>query len=134
MTCTWLIGFFITGLADVLHTGMTPFADITLLSFNTALSVPMQMVLAIIFLREVFIWRYDVPALILILSGSAWIILTANFTEVDLTVEILKSHLSSIKAIIFLVSVFTLMIITHFIEKRLLRNLALFEQAVEQWL
>ena len=87
----------------------------------------MQMVLAIIFLREVFIWRYDVPALILILSGSSWIIITANFTEVDLTVEILKSHLSSIKAIIFLVSVFTLMIITHFIEKRLLRNLAQFE-------
>ena len=120
MTGTWFIGFFITGLADVLHTGMTPFADITLLTFNTAMAVPMQMFLAILFLREVFIFRYDVPALILILSGSTWIILTANFTEVDLTVDILKSHLTSVKAIIFLVFVFTLMIITHFVEKKLL--------------
>ena len=106
---------------------MTPFANITLLSFNTAMAVLMQMGLAILFLREVFIWRYDLPALFLILAGSSWIILTAKFSEDDLNVEILQSHLSSAKAILYFVFAFVLLNVTFFVVKRLLRGLAVFE-------
>jgi len=106
---------------------MTPFANITLLSFNTAMAILMQMALAILFLREVFIWRYDLPALFLILMGSTWIILTAKFSEDDLTVDILQSHLSSVKAILYFVFAFVLLNVTFFVVKRLLRGLAEFE-------
>ena len=59
--------------------GVSPFADIVLLSFNAAMAIPIQMILAILFLKEIFIWRYDIPALFFIILGSGFIILTANF-------------------------------------------------------
>ena len=57
---------------------MTPFADIVLLSFNSATAIVIQIILAIVFLNEVFICKYDLPALALIISGSICIILTAR--------------------------------------------------------
>ena len=58
---------------------MTAFADIVLLSFNATTAIIFQVLLSIIFLREVIIWRYDLPALTLFICGSSCIILTANF-------------------------------------------------------
>ena len=75
---------------------MTPFADMVLLSFNAATAILFQVVLARVFLKEVLVWKYDLPALTLIILGSTCIILTANFSEAELTVESLKNDLTSI--------------------------------------
>ena len=92
--------------------GVTPFADIVLLSFNSATAILFQVVLALIFLNEVFICKYDLPALFLIILGSCLLILTANFSEVPNTVEELKHKLSSIKSICFFSFVFLLLNVT----------------------
>ena len=65
--------------------------------------------MALVFLNEVFICKYDLPALILIIFGSSLIILTANFAMVDYSVELLKDNLCSFKSIIFFA--FTLLLL-----------------------
>lgn len=64
-----------------MHAAATPFADIVLLSFNSASAILFQIVLALFFLNEVFICKFDLPALLLIMLGSTCIILTANFSD-----------------------------------------------------
>ena len=113
---------------------MTAFADIILLSFNAATAIIFQVILAITFLREVFLWRYDLPALFLIICGSSCIILTANFQDVPLSVTTLKQHLTSIKSIAFYSFAFSLLTGAFFVQKRMLRCLALFERDAEMYL
>lgn len=80
---------------------MTPFADIVLLSFNSATAIIIQVLMALVFLNEVFICKYDLPALVLIIFGSSLIILSANFAMVDYDVAILKTNLCSVKSLAF---------------------------------
>ena len=82
------------------------------------------MLLAIVFLKEIFIWRYDIPALFFIILGSGFIILTANFQEVEIDVAELKSLLSSPKSIIYFTFVFFLIIATFCVKKRMLAALS----------
>ena len=113
-TCLWVTGFIVSASAGWLHAGKwrldfpvwlifptelignflnlaaTPFADIVLLSFNSATAILFQVFLALCFLNEVLICRYDLPGLFLIISGSACIILTANFSDVESSVAIHK--------------------------------------------
>jgi len=46
-------------------------------------------IFAVVFLKEVCVPKYDFTAIILILAGSAAIILTANFEEVTLSKEVI---------------------------------------------
>lgn len=96
---------------------ITPFADIVLLSFNSATAIIIQVLFALIFLNEVFICKYDLPALILIIFGSSLIILAANFAMVDYTVAILKTHLCSVKSIAFFTFTVCLLYTTIYIVK-----------------
>lgn len=120
-----------------------------LLSFNSATAIVIQVFIATCFLNEVIICRYDLPALFLIIIGSVFIILTANFDEVPSSVASHKEDLTSIKTILYGCLVFVLLNITFFTVKRyvqiafssnffnlisLRRYLALFEQNAEEWL
>ena len=80
---------------------ISPFADIVLLSANSATAIIVQVIMALVFLNEVFICKYDLPALFLILLGSFLIIYTANFTERELSVSTIKENFVSFKSITF---------------------------------
>ena len=100
-TCKWVIGFICSLIAGILHVGrcfrhtflsliyifllffivVTPFVDIVVLSFNSATAILIQVFMAIFFLNEVFICKYDLTALFLIILGSSCLILTANFSQ-----------------------------------------------------
>ena len=112
---------------------MTPFADIVLLSFNSATAIVIQIILAIIFLNEIFICNYDLPALALIISGSICIILTANFSEHEGSVAKHKENLSDIRSVCFFSCVGVLIYLTICLLKRMRRNLATFERETDQW-
>ena len=114
-------------LAAIVHASMTAFADIVLLSFNAATAIVFHVILSMIFLKEKIICKFDLPALMLIIAGSACIILTANFSELTSTVAILKDHLTSGKSIAFFACTFTLLNFTFFVVSRMLQNLAVFE-------
>ena len=100
---------------------MTAFADIVLLSFNAATAIVFQILLSIIFLKEVIIWRFDLPALTLIICGSCCIILTANFADLTLTVQLMKDHLTSGKSIAFYIFTFIMINSSFFVVRRMLR-------------
>lgn len=113
---------------------MTAFADIILLSFNAATAIIFQVILSIIVLKEVFVCRFDLPALILIIAGSMCIILTANFSDVESNVATLKGHLSSGKSIAFYSFTFILINLTFIAVRRMLKYLAIFELETEIYL
>ena len=72
----------------------------------------MQVFLGVFALNEVFICAYDLPALLLIISGSICIILTANFSDTASSVAIHKENLTSIKTLAYMVCVFLLLNLT----------------------
>ena len=112
----------------------TPFANIVLLSFNSSTAIIVQIFIALLFLNEVFICKFDLPALFLIILGSSLIVLTANFTDTTLSVQELKESLTQLKSIIYLAFVFCLLNCTFWVVKSLRRHLARFELNVEKWL
>jgi len=95
------VSFFRTASILIFLLAISPFADIVLLSANSATAIVVQVILALVFLNEVFICKFDLPALLLILLGSWLIIHTANFSDVELTVSIIKDNLCSFKSIVF---------------------------------
>ena len=113
---------------------MTAFADIVLLSFNATTAIVFQVILSIIFLKEKLILKYDLPALILIIAGSACIILTANFSDLSVSVATLKDYLTSGKSIAFFAVTLSLLNLTFFVQKRMLLCLAVFERDTEKYL
>ena len=70
-----------------MHTSVVPFADMVLLSANTAFSVIFTEMWAICFLKEKAVWKYDIPACVLIVGGSLTIVLSANYDELTYTKE-----------------------------------------------
>ena len=97
---------------------MTPFADIVLLSFNSATAIVIQVLYAIFFFNEVFICKFDLPALFLIILGSIMIILTANFSLVQYDVDSLKHHLASVQSSAFFAFTVILVNLTFYLVKR----------------
>ena len=113
---------------------VTPFADIVLLSFNSATAIVINVLLAIIVLNEVFICRYDLPALTLIISGSVCIIMTANFSEHVSNVAVHKENLTSIRSVCFYSCVGLIFYLTVCLFKRMRKSLATFERETDLWL
>ena len=74
--------------------------------------------MAIVFLKERCVASYDVSAIALIMIGSAGIILTANFQEVDLSPNRVKECLTSPKSIVYYVTTLILMKVTLVIVNR----------------
>lgn len=97
---------------------MTPFVDIVVLSFNSATAIVIQVFMAIFVLNEVFICKFDLTALFLIILGSACLILTANFNEQAYTTEVLKKDLVTPKALCYFVLVFLIVNLTFYVLKR----------------
>ena len=104
-------------LTFTLFPAATPFADIVLLSFNSATAIIIQVLLGVFALNEVFICRYDLPALTLIIIGSIFIILTANFSDVVTSVSIHKENLTSIKTLVYFILIFILLNVTFIFVK-----------------
>ena len=62
-----------------------PFADMTLLTSHTATGTLVAQLLAVWFLDEVFVWKYDFTALMLIIVGGVLTILQSDMREKSFT-------------------------------------------------
>ena len=87
---------------------MLPFADLTLLTSHTGTATLIAQIFAVCFLDEVFVWKYDFPALILIIGGGACIILQSDKTEKSFKTDEISSNLTSEMACTFILSTFAL--------------------------
>ena len=83
-----------------------PFADMVLLSCNTATAIISSSLFAICFLGEKFNWKYDFIALVLIIIGNTLTVLQTNKEPIERDSEEIIRLLKSTQSIIFFVASF----------------------------
>ena len=70
---------------------------------NASVAIIVNLILSTKCLGEQFVWRYDLPAILLISSGCATIVLNANSDPVRYTEEEIIALLTSSRSICFFV-------------------------------
>ena len=95
--CTWryIIGLILLVISAVIHAATLPFVDLVLISTLTAVGIIISTLLAIRYLQEKFICKYDLPSFILIILGCTTIVALSNQEETDYSPERIKDLLTS---------------------------------------
>ena len=70
----WIVGFAMLAIGGVLQVVLLTYADLVLLSTNMITAIMFNTFLAIKFLGEKFLWKYDLPAFILMAISAITII------------------------------------------------------------
>ena len=109
---------------------MLPYADLVLLSTASCLSIVFGNVLAIKFLGEKLVWRYDLASFVLIVVGCGAIVLLSEADETPQTPEVIKADLASAQTILFLLVFVALVILSLYSAKLLVRQTSQFESHI----
>mmetsp|Transcript_32130 Transcript_32130/g.42602 ORF Transcript_32130/g.42602 Transcript_32130/m.42602 type:complete len:137 (+) Transcript_32130:171-581(+) len=109
-TCEWMTGFAMMALGSMVHIIVLPFCDLVVLSTETALAIIMNNFMSVIYLKEKLVWKYDGPAIFLIISGSILIVTVSDYSEKTYTPDDVRRLLSSTVTImsLFIVAIFTI--------------------------
>lgn len=117
--------------ASVIHVIVLPYLDLTLMACNASTAIIMNLILSKKFLGELFIWKYDCTALVLISAGCTTIVLNAHTSQVKYDREAVVDVLTSARTLIY----FTCGLIYFFcmlmMIKCYLTKLRLFEKDVD---
>lgn len=81
LTCEWMSGFGMMVIGQILHIVVLPFCDLVVLSTDTAQAILFSNLLSVLYLKEKFLWRFDGPAMFLIVIGSIIIVSLSNYNE-----------------------------------------------------
>ena len=111
---TWGIGFLFVIIGSILNLVALPFCGLILFSTTVGIGIVFNNIAAILFLKEKIIWKYDLPAFILIVGGSSAIVLLSAEEELDYTSEEIEKHLKKPAALILYASVVILMVFALF--------------------
>jgi hypothetical protein len=87
LRCKWWLGFMLEVVNSLLHVVDEAFVPLVVLSASGATAIVAGVMLSIFWLKEMFIWQYDVTAIVLILLGCAGIIASANKQPDNYTFE-----------------------------------------------
>ena len=87
LRCKWWLGFMLEVVNSLLHVVDEAFVPLVVLSASGATAIVAGVMLSIFWLKEMFIWQYDVTAIVLILLGCAGIIVSANKQPDNYTFE-----------------------------------------------
>ena len=101
LTCEWLIGIILMVAGSLLHVVVLPFVDLVVLQAGTSIAILLNTILAVFYLGEVFMPRYDIPAFSMIIGGSIAIVLFSSFEEKTYTPDIIRDLLWSTATLIF---------------------------------
>ena len=74
-TISWMIGFACVIIGSLLNLVALPFVDLVLISTTVGIAIVFNNLVAMWWLGEKMIWKYDVPAFILVVGGSTAIVL-----------------------------------------------------------
>lgn len=83
----WILGLIIVFATGAAHCAVLPFADLVLLSTNCAWAIVFGQILSVAVLKERFMWRYDLPALFLVITGCLTIVFNANYETISYSKE-----------------------------------------------
>ena len=134
LTCEWLSGFGLMMLGSFIHVIVLPFCDLVILSTITAAAIIMNQVMAVMYLKEKIVWKFDGPALLLILLGSILICALSSYSENSYTPDDIRELLwSGVTLAFFLMTaIFTGATIAQYIWH--LRKLKSFNDAANKYL
>ena len=87
-------------LGSILNLVALPYCGLILFSTTVGIGIIFNNVAAILWLDEKIIWKYDLPAFVLIVASSTAIVLLSAEEELDYTPEEMARQLKSTKAIV----------------------------------
>ena len=94
-TLRYIIGLILLIVSALIHAATLPFVDLVLISTLTAVGIIISTLLAIKYLQEKFICKYDLPSFILIILGCTTIVALSNQEETEYSPEQIKELLTS---------------------------------------
>ena len=94
-------GFVLLVVGSLVHVAALPFCDVVLLSTNIATGILFSSILAIKYLGERPVWKYDGPSLALIVAGCLAIVLLSSYEDQKFTVAIIEELLARPSTIVF---------------------------------
>ena len=99
---SYLLGFLLLFIGSAGHVACLSFCDIVLLSTSTATGIIMSSILAIKYLGEKPVWKYDIASISLIVVGCLTICFLSNYNDKMFTVEEIERLLFRPVSICFL--------------------------------
>lgn len=88
-SCYWALGFMILMVGSILHIVVMPFCPMILLATSSATAIVISAILAVNFLGERIVWRFDLTAFLMIAAGTATICLLSSSSEKQLTTDLI---------------------------------------------
>ena len=82
-------------MGGAIHVLTLPYCDLVLLSTSSALSIIISNILAIRYLGEKLVWKYDLLSFVLIVAGCGAICLLSEADETKQTSDKIKQNLAS---------------------------------------
>ena len=122
-----MLGFACGVIGGVIHVAILPYCDLVLLSTTSCLSIVFSNILAIKFLNEKLVWKYDLASFLLIVLGCSGIVLLSKADETPQTPEVIKGNLSSAQTILFLLMFIVIVVLSLVMVKALTKATAQFE-------
>ena len=124
---TWWLGFCVMVCGVTIHICALPYVDLTLLAANASLAIVGNLFLSMWLFDEEWVWKYDLTAVVLIISGCITIAAMSNKEQKELKPEEMFALLRSWQAIIFYTFVFLFTIVTYYAMHVFERALRTFE-------
>ena len=107
----WGIGFVFVIVGSILNMLALPFMGLILFATTVGLGIIFNNIGAVIWLDEKIIWKYDLPAFILIVGSSTAIVLLSSQEELEYTPEEIDKLLKSTQAMVLYASSVILMFV-----------------------
>ena len=123
----WWLGFIIMLTGITIHICALPYADMTLLAANSSLAIIGNLILSIYLFDEKWVWKYDAPALTLIIAGCCSIVALSNKEEIKYNGQAMLDILLAFKAVCFYAFVAVFMVVCHISMKLFEKSLRAFE-------
>ena len=133
-TCTWMIGFSLSVFGGTVGVLVLPYCDLVLLSTTVGISIILSNLLAMRFLGEKIIWKYDVPAFLLVVAGCTSIMLISEEDDQKLDKAQVLYLLRQPQTIIFSILTLLTLIVSLISFNRLGKNMKKFELDVHNWI
>lgn len=127
----WVCGALCIVTASIIHVFVLPYLDLTLMACNASTAIIMNLVLSKKFLGEMFVWKYDCTALVLISAGCTTIVLNAHTSQTRYDREAVVDVLLSARTLIFFTGGLLYFISMLMMIKCYLAKLRLFERDVD---
>ena len=129
----WLVGFGLLAAGGVLQVVLLTYADLVLLSTTMIPAIMFNTFLAIKILGEKFLWKYDLPAFLLMACSAITIIVLADMEEKLFTPRQVKDLLGSLRSVLFQIAGSTLALSSLLYVRTFLRSIQTFEEDLHSW-